>query len=490
MDSPEHIYEAIIIGSGFSGIGTAITLRKQGIYNFLMLERDEELGGTWWRNSYPGAAVDVPSHLYSFSFEPYQWSRLYAKQKELLAYTKHLIKKYKIAPKAKCNHEVTRLSYDDQTSIWTVETKHGQSYKAHNTVNASGGLSQKFIPKIPNQEAFQGKTIHTAYWDHNFDYQNKRVAVIGTGASAVQVIPAIASQVKQLYVFQRTPHWVLPRPDRALRNYEQKWLERYPIIGKVFREWIYWTQEARMLGFNYFPKAMKIAELSAKRHLKKQIPNETLRQKVTPSYTIGCKRILLSSSYYPSLTQSNVSLLDKNSRIESFTENGIKTIDGQEIEVDLIVYATGFKASENNLAYPIMGKGGFSLQEYWGDEAHAYLGATVPYFPNFYLVTGPNTGLGHNSLIHVIESQLQYIGQAIAARKENGWQAIEVQAETEREYNKLIQKQLEKTVWQNGGCKSWYQTQQGVNTVLYPSFTFEFRRLTSKFKPKEHIIHR
>ncbi|MCH2043756.1 MAG: NAD(P)/FAD-dependent oxidoreductase [Saprospiraceae bacterium] len=490
MDSTEHIYEVIIIGSGFSGIGTAITLRKQGIYNFLILERDEELGGTWWRNSYPGAAVDVPSHLYSFSFEPYQWSRLYAKQKELLAYTKHLIKKYKIAPKAKCNHEVTQLSYDDQTSIWTVETRHGKSYRTHNIVNASGGLSQKSIPEIPNQAAFQGKAMHTAYWDHSFDYNNKRVAVIGTGASAVQVIPAIASKVKQLYVFQRTPHWVLPRPDRALRNYEQQWLERYPIIAKVYREWTYWKQEARMLGFNYFPKAMKIAEHSAQKHLKKQISNKTLRQKVTPNYTIGCKRILLSSSYYPSLTRSNVTLLDKTSGIESLTENGIKTIDGQEIQVDLIVYATGFKASENNISYPIIGKGGFSLQEYWGDEAHAYLGSTVPYFPNFYLVTGPNTGLGHNSIIHVIESQLQYIGQAIAARKQNGWQAIEVQAETEREYNKLIQKQLERTVWQNGGCESWYQTQQGVNTVLYPSFTFEFRRLTSKFKPKEHIIHR
>ncbi|MCP4441658.1 MAG: NAD(P)/FAD-dependent oxidoreductase [Aureispira sp.] len=483
----EHIYEVIIIGSGFGGIAAAVNLQKNGIEDYLMLERDEELGGTWWRNSYPGAAVDIQSHLYSLSFETYDWTRFFAKQPEILAYTKHVLSKYGIVDRALTNAEVSKLVYDETTYEWEVSLKDGRTFRSKDIINASGGLSQPSIPKFEGQDSFEGITMHTGLWDHQVNYAGKRVAVIGSAASAIQVIPAIASEVQELYVFQRTPHWIIPRPDRKLTEKERKAM-RNPRLNKMYRSSIYWKHEARVLAFTVFPKLMKVAfQPIADKHIKKQIKDKELRAKVTPDYIIGCKRILLSSNYYPSLTRENVHLLTKESGIKAFNKNGIETIDGQQIDVDVIVYATGFHAAENNIPYPVIGRDGMTINESWKDYAHAYLGTTVPYFPNFYMLLGPNTGIGHTSAIYMIEAQMEYIVQALVEKRKNDWKAIEIKEQIEKDYTNRMHRLHKKTVWQSGGCKSWYQNAEGRNIVLYPTFTYKFRKECAKLKWHHHI---
>lgn len=483
----EKVYEVIIIGSGFGGIAAAVNLQKNGIADYLMLERDEELGGTWWRNSYPGAAVDIQSHLYSLSFENYDWTRFYAKQPEILAYTRHVLQKYGIVDRALTNANVSQLVYDEDTGQWEVSLKDGRIFIAKDIINASGGLSQPAVPKFEGQEVFEGVQMHTARWDAQLRYAGKRVAVVGSAASAVQVIPAIATEVQKLYVFQRTPHWIIPRPDRLLTTKERKKMQNAR-WAKWYRSTIYWKHEASVLAFSTMPKLLKVGlEPTAKKHIKKYIKDKDFQAKVTPDYTIGCKRILLSNEYYPALTRENVQLLTKESGIKRLTKTGIETIDGQHIEVDIIVYATGFNAAENNIPYVVKGREGVTIQEAWKDYAHAYLGTTVPYFPNFYMLLGPNTGIGHTSAIYMIEAQLEYIVQALLAKRKNDWKAIEIKEQIEKNYTNRIHRLLKKTVWQSGGCESWYQDSEGRNVVLYPTFTYQFRKDCARLKWHHHI---
>lgn len=483
----EKIYEVIIIGSGFGGIAAAVNLQKNDIEDYLMLERDEELGGTWWRNSYPGAAVDIQSHLYSLSFENYDWTRFFAKQPEILAYTRHVLQKYGIVKRALTHAEVIALVYDEDKGEWEVSLTDGRMFRAKDIINASGGLSQPAIPKFEGQDQFKGVQMHTARWDHQVHYAGKRVAVIGSAASAIQVIPAIAPEVQELFVFQRSPHWIMPRPDRLLTPKERQKINNSK-WSKWYRSKIYWQHEARVLAFSKMPKLLKIGlEPVAKRHIKKQIKDKALQQKVTPNYTIGCKRILLSNDYYPALTRENVHLLTKESGIKQLTKTGIETIDGQHIEVDVIVYATGFQAAENNIPYVVKGREGLTIQEFWKDYAHAYLGTTIPYFPNFYMLLGPNTGIGHTSAIYMIEAQLEYVIQALIAKRKNNWKAIEIKEQIEKDYNQRMHRLLKKTVWQSGGCESWYQDSEGRNVVLYPTFTYKFRKECAQLKWHHHI---
>jgi len=482
------MFEVVIIGSGFSGICAAINLQRLGIDNYIMLERNEALGGTWWRNSYPGAAVDVPSILYSFSFEPYDWSRNFAKQDELLEYTRFVIEKYGLREKAKTNAEVVEMRYNEAAGSWKLRTKEGQSYECDSVINGAGGLSQPKIPELPALDQFRGKCMHTGLWDHDYDYKGKRIAVIGTGASAVQCIPELAKEAKQLCVFQRTPHWMLPRPDRKLKSIERK-LRKIPWVNKFMRNSLYWGFEWRIIGFRYCPAILRwLPQRQATWHLKKRIKDSEFRKQLTPDYTIGCKRILLCSDYYPSLTKDNVRLLDKTVGIKQFNERGIETIQGEKLEFDLVVFATGFHASENNIPFPIIGRDGRSLEEEWDNGAHAFLGVTVPGFPNFYIVPGPNSGIGHTSQIFMIECQLDYVRELLKAKKERGLKSIEVKREVEEEYNQKIQADLAKTVWQTGGCESWYQREDGKNTTLYPRFTWQYRRDCQAAKLEDHLL--
>ncbi|MEZ5003358.1 MAG: NAD(P)/FAD-dependent oxidoreductase [Chitinophagales bacterium] len=481
-------YEVIIIGSGFGGLAAGIQLKEKGITDFLLLERDAEMGGTWWANSYPGAQVDVESILYSFSFEPYDWSRVFAYQHELLKYTNHIIDKYDLRSKTECNKEVTRLAFDEANAVWQVDTKDGQSYTATFIINASGGLSQPNIPDFKNLDQFKGKTMHSARWDHSYDYKDKKVAVVGSAASAIQIIPTIAPYVKELTIFQRNAHWILPRPDRALTNVERNTFKRFPQIQKAYRRAVYMKLEGRVLAFQYMNNILKLFQKEGEDHIKSAIKDKDLQKKVLPDYLMGCKRILLSSDYYPSLNRPNVRLLTRESGIKEFTPTGIATIDGQQIDVDLVVFATGFHASEDVVVYPVIGRNGVTLDDAWQHHAHAYLGTTVPNFPNFFLLAGPNTGTGHTSAIGMLEAQMEYILRAIQYKQKKNCKTIEVKSEIEAKYNEVLQKELAKSVWQTGGCSSWYQTKDGINTTMYPRFTFLFKRDCQNFEPKEHIV--
>ncbi len=481
-------HTAIIIGSGFGGQAAAINLRRIGIEDFLILERRAWMGGTWSQNSYPGAAVDVQSPLYSLSFEPYKWSQMFAEQHELVEYTNHVLAKHGLREKTRLNANVTKVQWDEAAQRWQVQLEDGEVLCAKFIVNASGPLSTPVIPNFKGRDTFQGTSFHTNNWQHDHRLQGKRVAIIGSGASAAQVIPAIAPEVKQLHVFQRTPHWVLPRPDHVFSKFERALLGN-KLIYKALRTAIYWALESRVIGFKYSKTMLNVvAQKAALKHIERQIADPAIRKAVTPDFTIGCKRIILSSTLYPALCRPNVQLHPKDDGIAEINERGILTAKGQQIDLDLIVYSTGYDATDGVISYPVVGKGGRSVQDVWAEFPRAYLGTTLPGFPNFFVVTGPNTGIGHTSAIFVIEAQMEYIRRAIAAVQQQGAKAIEVKPQAEAAYTDMIHREMKQTVWQSGGCTSWYKSKSGHVIAMFPGFSFTFRQLAKAFKPGDHTI--
>lgn len=481
-------HTAIIIGSGFGGQAAAINLRRIGIEDFLILERRAWMGGTWSQNSYPGAAVDVQSPLYSLSFEPYRWSQMFAEQDELVEYTNHVLAKHGLREKTKLNANVTQVQWDEPSQMWHVQLESGESLAAKFLINASGPLSTPVIPNFKGRDTFQGKTFHTNNWQHDYVHKGKRVAIIGSGASAAQVIPAIAPEVKTLHVFQRTPHWVLPRPDHVFSKFERALLGN-KLIYKALRTAIYWGLESRVIGFKYSKKMLNVvAQQAALKHIAKQISDPAIRKAVTPDYTIGCKRIILSSTLYPALCRPNVQLHPKDDGIAEINERGILTTQGQQIDLDLIVYSTGYDATDGVISYPVIGKGGKSVQDVWAEFPRAYLGTSLPGFPNLFIVTGPNTGIGHTSAIFVIEAQMEYIRRAIQAVQNKGAKTIEVKPQAEADYTTMIHREMKQTVWQSGGCTSWYKSKSGHVIAMFPGFSFTFRQMAKAFKPKDHLI--
>lgn len=481
-------HTAIIIGSGFGGQAAAINLRRIGIEDFLILERRAWMGGTWSQNSYPGAAVDVQSPLYSLSFEPYKWSQMFAEQHELVEYTNHVLAKHGLREKTRLNANVTQVQWDEAAQLWQVQLESGETLRAKFVVNASGPLSTPVIPNFKGRDTFQGTSFHTNNWQHDYRLQGKRVAIIGSGASAAQVIPAIAPEVKQLHVFQRTPHWVLPRPDHVFSKFERALLGN-KLIYKALRTAIYWALESRVIGFKYSKTMLNVvAQKAALKHIERQIADPAIRKAVTPDFTIGCKRIILSSTLYPALCRPNVQLHPKDDGIAEINARGILTAKGQQIDLDLIVYSTGYDATDGVISYPVIGKGGKSVQDVWAEFPRAYLGTTLPGFPNFFVVTGPNTGIGHTSAIFVIEAQMEYIRRAIAAVQQQGAKAIEVKPQAEAAYTDMIHREMKQTVWQSGGCTSWYKSKSGHVIAMFPGFSFTFRQLAKAFKPGDHTI--
>ena len=479
-------YSVIIIGSGFGGQCAAINLSKMGIQDFLILERRDFMGGTWCQNSYPGAAVDVQSPLYSISSEPYQWSQMFAEQAELEEYTNHVVDKYDLRAKTETNANVLSVTWDEASQSWDVQTETKGVFRAQILINASGPLSTPVTPNFPGRDSFKGKSFHTNNWDHSYDYAGKRVAIIGSGASAAQVIPAIAGKVQHLHVFQRSPHWVLPRPDKRFNTFERQLLGIKPLY-KALRSVIYWSLESRVIGFKYSRQMLNlVAQKAALRHIKKQIPDPVLRAKVTPDYTIGCKRIILSNTLYPALAGKNASLYTRDQGISAINETGILTQDGQQLDVDLIVYSTGYDATDGVISYPVTGRDGKTLGQFWEQFPRAYLGTSIPGFPNLFVVTGPNTGIGHTSAIFVIEAQMSYIMKSIATLKQKNARAIEVTPEAEADYTQMIHAEMEKTVWKTGGCQSWYQSKSGHVVAMFPGFSFTYRQMAQAFKPDHH----
>ncbi|MCJ8203223.1 NAD(P)/FAD-dependent oxidoreductase [Pseudomonas sp. RGM2987] len=479
-------YQVLIIGSGFGGQCAAVNLLKEGIEDFLMLERRDFFGGTWCQNTYPGAAVDVPSPLYSLSFATYDWSRMFAEQDELHRYTRHVIEHFKLQDKVRLGTNVERIEWDDEARQWVVHTA-GQVYQAQFLINATGPLSQPVIPAFEGLERFKGKTFHTNHWDHAYDYRHKRVAIVGSGASAAQVIPAIAPEVEHLHVFQRTPHWVLPRPDRTFGRLE-RWLLSVAPLRTLLRWSIYWKYETRVIAFKYSRPAVHLVQHQALRFLKRQVPDPDLRRRLTPDYLIGCKRVILSSTLYPALCRANVSVHSQEQGIAALDETGILTRDGQHIELDLIVWSTGYDATDGVISYPVSGKHGTQLRDVWAEYPRAYLGTSLPNFPNLFIVTGPNTGIGHTSALFIIESQMNYILDCIRTLKRKNLHSIEVQAAAEQRYTAMIHREMQRTVWKSGGCHSWYQSKSGHVIAMFPGFSFTYHYLTRRLRLADHIL--
>lgn len=479
-------YKAIIIGSGFGGQCAALKLKKQGIEDFLILERRDFMGGTWCQNTYPGAAVDVQSPLYSIESEPYDWSQMFAEQNELQLYTNHVIDKNNLRDKTQTGANVSKIEWHEADQAWQVHLRDQPSIRAQFVINASGPLSTPVIPAFKGKESFKGKSFHTNNWDQDYDYRGKRIAIIGSGASAAQIIPAIAKDADELHIFQRSPHWVLPRPDYVFKPWQRKLLKNKALYT-LLRKAIYWQLESRVIGFKYSQTMLKLAaQNKAVKHIKKQIPDPVLRAKVTPDYTIGCKRIILSDTLYPALCRDNVSLHDKTQGIKEITETGIITQDGENLKLDLIVYSTGYDATDGVISYPVIGREKKRLEDFWQEYPRAYLGTSAPGFPNLFIVTGPNTGIGHTSAIVVIEAQMNYMISSIKSLSANNNKVIEVKADAENRYTQHIHKEMAKTVWKSGGCNSWYQSKSGHVIAMFPGFSFTYQRWTKNFRPADH----
>jgi cation diffusion facilitator CzcD-associated flavoprotein CzcO len=472
----------LVIGTGFSGIGMAIRLKQAGIEDFVVLEQSDKIGGTWRDNHYPGAACDVPSHLYSFSFEPWpEWSRDFARQDEILAYLEHCAEKYGVLPHVRFRTKATSARFDEGAGLWEVGTSDGRTLRARVLVSGCGLLSRPALPDIPGLASFQGKTFHSAQWDHEFPLDGKAVAVIGTGASAVQIVPNIAPRVRELFVFQRTAPWTMPKPDGSIPAWKRALFRHMPFTQRLARERIYWARELLAVGFVMEPRLLKLAERHlAKRNLVRHVADPALRAKLTPRYAMGCKRILPTNDYLPALQRPNVQLVTDG--IAEVRAHSILTNAGTAVPVDAIVLATGFEASEQLAPFAVQGRDGQELNDVWRDGAEAYLGTTISGFPNLFLIVGPNTGLGHSSMIYMIESQIAYVLSAVKRMRARSVKLVELRPDAQAAYNHRIQKRLAGTVWASG-CMSWYLTRSGKNTTLWPGFTFEFRWRTRRFDP-------
>ncbi len=469
-----------IIGAGFAGMCVAIELKQAGIEEFTIVEAGDEFGGTWRDNTYPGCACDIPSHLYSFSFEQNpHWSRAYSPQPEIQRYIVEVADKYELYDHVRFDTEIRAARFDQTSGCWTLTTDTGEVIDARVVVLGVGGLSRPKIPQFAGLDDFDGVSFHSARWDHDYDLRGKRVAAIGTGASAIQFIPEIAPQVDQLHVFQRTPPWVLPRPDRKFPDWQKRLFDFVPPVHWAYRKFIYWLQEMRAVGFVSRPGILKFFERFGRRHIEACIDDPELRRKVTPEYTMGCKRILMSNDYYQSLDRPNVEVVCES--VDHFTAGGIVTDDGVEREVDAVIFGTGFHVTDFLSHVEVTGLDGRDLNDAWRDGAEAYYGLAVSGFPNLFMMVGPNTGLGHNSIIFMIESQARLVRQAIEALDEYAATYMDVRPSVHRDFNDSLQERMGQTVWKSG-CESWYLEDNGKNTTLWPGYTVEYWLRTRRLK--------
>ncbi|MFI9503144.1 DUF4873 domain-containing protein [Nocardia sp. NPDC052566] len=478
--------EILIVGAGFGGIGMAIELRKAGIEDFVVLEKAEEIGGTWRENTYPGCGCDVMSLMYSYSFEPnHRWTRVFARQQEILDYLRRTVDKYGIRGHLRLRSEVSALDFDDAADRWEVRTADGRLFRPRVVVMAPGPLHEPSIPVFPGQESFRGTSFHSAKWDHDFDVTGKRIAVIGTGASAVQFVPQIAKQAAHVSVFQRTPHWVVPKPDRPLSTTQQRVFRYVPGAQRLSRWATYWGYEALIPAFMH-PELMRRVESVARGHLRRQVADPELRRKLTPGYRLGCKRILVSNNYYPALQRENVALVTEP--IARITETGIQTEDGAAHEFDAIVYGTGFQIAERFAHQHLVGADGLTIQQAWRDGTTGFLGVAVHGFPNFFTIVGPNSGGGHQSIIFMIEAQTRYIRQCVERMRRTSSTRMEVRAATQHEFNRRVQAKLAGTVWNSGGCHSWYLDEHGNNRAAWPGSSLSYWRTMRRLDPTHYDL--
>ncbi|MGB5579917.1 MAG: NAD(P)/FAD-dependent oxidoreductase [Woeseia sp.] len=472
-----EVLDVLVIGAGFSGVCTGIKLLENGVSNFRIIEKSQGIGGTWYDNTYPGAACDVPSHLYCFSFEPNPgWTRVYSLQPEIQKYVEHCVDKYGLRPFIEHGVKLEELRFDDESAVWRASYQDGRQQLARHVISGAGGLHEPSYPDIPGRESFGGPSMHTARWDHDVDLAGKRVAVIGTAASAIQAIPEIARVAGKLFVFQRTPNYIAPRMDRAYTDKEKARFAKWPRFARLYRWFIFMRME--LLLFPLTRKDSRLGRAGGKRlkqRMRNEVRNPALHKALEPDYTLGCKRILTSDDFYRTLNRDNVQIITAG--IERIEPHRIVTAD-QAIDVDVIVFATGFDIDAHTRSIRVYGQQGRSLQEEWLNGPEAYQGACVSGFPNYYLVTGPNTGVGTTSVVYMIEQQVDFIMKLIKLANDD--KVVSVRQDAQQEYNARIHADLKNSVWASG-CKSWYLRPDGKIATLYPynarSFAAQSRRV-------------
>lgn len=469
----------LIVGAGFAGLGAAIRLQQAGIRDIVIVERASEIGGTWRDNQYPGAACDIPSHLYSYSFAPNpDWSRGFSGSAEILAYVRHLADAHALHPRIRLGHRVTALEFDEARGLWRADIEGRDPLWARSVVMAQGPLSNASFPSIAGIDRFEGKKIHSARWDHGYDFSGKRVAVIGTGASAVQIVPAIVDRVARLKVFQRTPNWILPRPDFATPGWSRRLFRQRPVSQRAVREALFWAHESMALGVVWTTPLTSAIERLGRAFLRLQVKDRWLRRQLTPDYRIGCKRVLITNDYLPALQKPQSELISWP--IVSIVPKGIRTAEGLEHEVDCIVFATGFEIAKSGAPFPVIGRGGRRLDDDWARGSQAYKSVSVSGYPNLFLTFGPNSGPGHNSALVYMEAQIDYIVDGIRLLLQDDLRLLDVLEPVQERYNYELQRRLGHTNW-NSGCKSWYLTADGYNATMYPGLATQFRQQMKHF---------
>jgi cation diffusion facilitator CzcD-associated flavoprotein CzcO len=476
----------LIIGAGFAGLGMAIRLQQAGITDIVILERANEVGGTWRDNQYPGAACDIPSNLYSYSFAPNpNWSRSFSGSREILSYVHYLVKSFNLDRYIRFGKNVDDVAFDEQEGLWKATTSEGEVFSGRAAVMAQGPLSNAGFPDIEGIDQYAGHKVHSARWDHDYDFSGKRVAVIGTGASAIQIVPELVKEVDHLTVFQRTPGWVMPRPDFETPEWNKKLFRKVPTTQSALRQALFLAHESMALAVIWNSPLTRLAERLGRWHLRSQVKDKWMRRQLSPNYRIGCKRVLVSNDYYPALQKDNCKLITWP--IYSISEDGIRTVEGIEHQFDCIVFATGFEVSNAGTPFPVTGLGGRQLNDEWSGGAQAYKSINVSGYPNLFFMFGPNSGPGHNSALVYMESQLDYAVEGIQKILTKNLRTLDVKLHVQKRYNSAIQKRLAKTNW-NSGCMSWYLTDDGFNATMYPGFATQYANQMKVFQEEDYVV--
>jgi cation diffusion facilitator CzcD-associated flavoprotein CzcO len=490
MPEPENsqaILDVLIVGAGFGGVATAIKLRERGIENFRVFEKASGVGGTWWHNSYPGAACDIASHLYCYSFEPNpNWSRKYSPQAEIQQYIEHCVEKYGIRQHIQLDTAVDSLHFKDELQFWQACLSSGETVQARHVVFCNGALHLPSYPDIPGREGFKGPAMHSAEWDHSVDFGGKRVAVIGSAASAIQLIPELAKVAARVDVYQRTPNYIAPRKDRAFSEKEKARFARWPLWHKLYRWSIFARGQVLQFAIIRNSGTSRLRDILQRHiisHIRASVKDSKTREQMIPDYPMGCKRMLIADNYYDAINRDNVNLITEG--IAAIHADSIQTEDGDTHRADILVYATGFDLENYLLATQITGRNNLELNKLWADQPSAYKGAYIPGFPNLHLMSGPNTGVGTSSVVYMIEAQLLLIMQALEAAGSE--QLLEVSEAANQAYNNTIGEALKNTVWA-GDCNSWYKREDGEIATLYPFDVSTYRRDHKRLQKQDFTI--
>jgi cation diffusion facilitator CzcD-associated flavoprotein CzcO len=478
-------FQIAIAGAGFSGLGMAMALKRSGFEDFVIFERADDLGGTWRDNTYPGCACDIPSVLYSWSTEQNpRWSQAFAGQQEIWDYMREVVEKHDLERYIRYRTEVRSMRWDAEQNLWEAETSQG-TFTAEIAIAAVGGLADPAIPTLPGLERFKGRSFHSARWDHDFDLNQSEVAVVGTGASAIQFVPEIQPKVRRLHLFQRTPPWVMPRANPPIPKGWRKNFTKHPRLLHAARTAVFSLFESFHAMFTH-PRLSRLTERRAKRHIASQVKDPELREKVTPNYRVGCKRILGSNDWYPALCADNVEVVSCG--IREVTERGIVDQDGIEHRVDAIIFGTGFQVTDPPVSHRVAGPDGRKLAEHWSGSPKAHLGLSVAGFPNFFMLLGPNTGLGHNSVLLMVEAQIKYLIQLLSDRRTRGYATIEPHPQAQAKWVNEVEEGTRGSVWTSGGCVSWYLDATGRNSTLWPGTVRAYQRRMKRFDPGDYRI--